>query len=147
LLLHELLAMGFSEPRAARGLHFSGNSTIEVGGWAYCVCVGGGDALRLMCDITHQTHSVLLAAVCRVCCSAMLCCTQQGAINWLSEHEADDNLDTPLLVPKVCVRAGASSLALCCVLCAVSPAVYTNQRNTHASPQNPPRPPHTNSRP
>lgn len=28
-LLRELLEMGFSEARAARGLHFSGNSTLE----------------------------------------------------------------------------------------------------------------------
>lgn len=52
-LLTELLGMGFGEARAARGLHFSGNSTLE------------------------------------------------GAINWLAEHEADADIDEPLLVPKV----------------------------------------------
>lgn len=57
-LLQELLQMGFSEARASRGLHFSGNSSIE------------------------------------------------GAINWLAEHEADEDLDTPLLVPKVWARVG-----------------------------------------
>ncbi|KAF8072947.1 ubxn1 [Scenedesmus sp. PABB004] len=55
-LLAELLGMGFSEARAARGLHFSGNSTLE------------------------------------------------GAINWLAEHEAEPELDTPLLVPKSTVK-------------------------------------------
>jgi hypothetical protein len=38
-LLQQLKDMGFGETRAARGLHFSGNSTLEVRG---CVCVGGG---------------------------------------------------------------------------------------------------------
>ena len=30
----------------------------------------------------------------------VLCCLQ-GAINWLAEHEGDEHLDEPLLVPKV----------------------------------------------
>lgn len=56
-LLKQLLDMGFSEARAARGLHFSGNSTLE------------------------------------------------GAINWLAEHEGDEDINHPLLVPKVWQQA------------------------------------------
>eukprot|EP00775_Hariotina_reticulata_P013661 gene13661-13783_t len=55
-LLKELLEMGFTEARAARGLHFSGNSSVE------------------------------------------------GAINWLSEHDMDADIDTPLLVPQAKLR-------------------------------------------
>ncbi|WIA09100.1 hypothetical protein OEZ85_008512 [Tetradesmus obliquus] len=60
-LLTELLGMGFGEARAARGLHFSGNSTLE------------------------------------------------GAINWLAEHEADADIDEPLLVPKSTVKQQLSA--------------------------------------
>ncbi len=30
--------------------------------------------------------------------------TVEGAVNWLEAHEADADLDDPLLVPKVCER-------------------------------------------
>jgi uncharacterized UBP type Zn finger protein len=62
-LLKELLEMGFTEARAARGLHFSGNSSVE------------------------------------------------GAINWLSEHETDADLDTPLLVPQVSYTGMSSNIS------------------------------------
>lgn len=42
-LLQQLKDMGFGETRAARGLHFSGNSTLEVRGGAGGGGVRGGE--------------------------------------------------------------------------------------------------------
>jgi hypothetical protein len=82
-LLQQLTEMGFGETRAQRGLHFSGNSTLEVGACGQLCFEAGYRSgvlhLQQCPGASAQSWQLALLDACAAVCGRLtMCCPRSG---------------------------------------------------------------------